>query len=88
MKRCYIRELTDGEHAWDGLAQCDCIMAVALKQQVTLNDLYNLKRKNMITLKELRAIQKMDDADALQKDVEIIKNLAKRYNVKIVKRRD
>lgn len=88
MRKCYIKQFADGEYGWDGLAACSCVMSVALKREVHYNDLEDLVSTSKITKEERIAINKVDGAFASDADVEVIKKLAARYSVMIVKRRN
>ena len=60
-----------------------CIMAIALNKEVYASDLNSLVHDGNISSEELESISAFDNTFGTNKDFRIIKQIAKRYNVKL-----
>lgn len=89
-KTCYYVE-KEGRFRWylpddKDTPACKCIMSVAEGKTVQLNELNRLFYDGVITDKELDSIYRFDGRRGLDKDLEIIKKLAKRIKVELVRK--
>ena len=60
-----------------------CIMAIALSREILASDLNSLVHDGNISSEELDSITAFDNTFGTIKDFRIIKQIAKRYNVKL-----
>jgi len=90
MKICYYK-INDGCYTWadgdhgDAIADEKCIMAVALGKNVDGNDLSRLQENGTLDIGERMAIGNFDLSNGTIEDKKVIKEIAKRHQVKLVK---
>ena len=70
----------DPDHCYNSNS---CIMAIALNKEVYADDLNSMVHDGNISSEELDSIEAFDNTFGTIKDFRIIKQIAKRYNVKL-----
>jgi len=93
MKTCYYKENMGKPYfgyGWyligSNTPACKCIMAVAESKTLGMDGLNELLTRRTITAEEYSAIRNFDNRDGTVDDLKIIKELAKKVKVKLVRK--
>ena len=83
MKTCQYRKGSEGYYQWSGPADESCVFAVHENRPVSGAYLYDAQENGIISQSERDAIMNMDSQIANKKELDSVKKIANRLNIKM-----